>query len=136
MACQSFGLFIGSLAPSSDVALSLFGPVVVLNIIFDGRNLSDENTPKLLKWVSKLSVVRWGFEGLSVNEFTGLTFSTKDRRGPVIKTGYEALDRFGFADRTILEVVAAERNIISACWFLSYLGLTLTKQKFAPMITP
>ncbi len=136
LVCESAGLFIGSISPNSDVALSLFPAIVVLNIIFDGRNISEENTPKLLRWIPKVSLIRWGFEGLSVNEFNGLEFDTSGpRRGPVVKFGNEALDRFGMADRTLGEVVAAQRNILTTCWFLSYLGLSLTSQKYETMIS-
>ena len=134
LAGEAAGLVVGAVSPSSDVALSIFPALIVLNIIFDGRNISEENTPKVLRWLPKISLVRWGFEGLSVNEFNGLEFSTKgSRRGPVVKTGKEALERFGFADRTLGEVIGAQRNIIAGCWLLSYLGLSVTKAKFASM---
>jgi hypothetical protein len=73
---EAAGLLIGSISPSSDVALALFPPIVVLNIIFDGKNVSEENTPKLLRWLPKIGIVRWGFEGLAINEFQGLHFDT------------------------------------------------------------
>jgi len=137
LVCESAGLIVGAISPNSDVALSLFPALVVLNIIFDGRNISAENTPKLLRWIPKVSLIRWGFEGLAVNEFNGLEFNTSGpRRGPLVKTGKEALDRFGMADRKLGEVVAAQRNILGACWFLSYLGLSLTGQKYETMVTP
>jgi hypothetical protein len=133
---ESAGLLIGAISPNSDVALSMFPAIVVLNIIFDGRNISEENTPKILRWIPKISLIRWAFEGLSVNEFNGLTFTTSGpRRGPVVKTGKEALDRFGMADRSLGEVVMAQRNILAGCWFLSYLGLSFTGQKYEAMIS-
>lgn len=137
LVCESAGLIVGAISPSSDVALSLFPAIVVLNIIFDGRNISEENTPKMLRWIPKVSLIRWGFEGLAVNEFNGLHFNTSGpRRGPVVKTGKEALDRFGMADRKLGEVVVAQRNILATCWFLSYLGLSLTGQRYEAMISP
>ena len=107
MVSQAMGLFVGSLSPNTDIVLSLLGPLVVLNIIFDKRNLSDENKPKLLLWISKVNVVCWEFEGMAINEIDVLTFTSKDRRSPIIKTGYDALTRFGFTDRTFLDVVMA-----------------------------
>lgn len=137
LACQAVGLFIGAVSPNTDVAMSLFPPLVVLNVIFDGRNISEENTPFLFKWFPKVSLVRWAFEGLSVNEFDGLTFDTSGpRRGPLIKTGAEALARFGFEKRTTSQVVSAQRNIIAGCWALAFLGLSLTKTKFEHMTAP
>jgi ABC-type multidrug transport system permease subunit len=134
---EAAGLLISSISPSSDVALSLFPPLVVLNIIFDGRNISEENTPRLLKWIPKVGLVRWAFEGLAVNEFSGLNFDPSGRmRGPIIKNGNDALASFGIEKRTLWEVVTAQRNIISICWLLSYLGISVTRQKFEVMQAP
>ena len=103
IAAEAFGLLIGSVSPNSDVALALFPPFIILNIIFDGKNIAEENTPKLLRWVNKIGLVRWGFTGLSLNEFEGLEFTSSGPfRGPVAKTGEEALSRFG------LETIAIE----------------------------
>jgi ABC-type multidrug transport system ATPase subunit/ABC-type multidrug transport system permease subunit len=133
----SAGLLVGSVASSNDVALALFPPIVVLNIIFDGKNISEENTPKLLRWVPKVSIVRWGLEGLAVNEFLGLKFDHKGPpRGPIITTGEEALDRFGFAESSIGKVLKTQLTLIGACWALSFAGLSLTQQKYQNMINP
>lgn len=137
LVAEAAGLIIGAISPSTEVALSLFPPIVVLSIIFDGRNISEENTPKLLKWVPKVSLVRWGLEGLALNEFDGLEFDTSGpRRGPVVKNGKEALDSFGMADKSLGDVLSAQRNILAGCWFLSYLGLSLTGQKYEMMTPP
>jgi len=134
LTAQAVGLLISSISPNSDVALSLLPPVIVLNIIFDGKNISEENTPKFLRWIAKFGLIRWAFEGFAINEFTGLNFSTKGpRKGPSVNTGLEALDRFGLADKTVLECITAQRNILSVCWVLSYFGLSLTKEKFMVM---
>jgi len=136
-ASNSLGLLIGSVSKNSDVALAMMPPIIALNVIFDGRNIAEENTPFLLKWVPKIGLIRWFFEGLSVNEFNGLTFDTSGpRRGPVAKTGFDALDRFGIADRTLAEVFTAQTRIVVGCWVLTYLGLSLTKEKFEKMNVP
>lgn len=137
IASEAVGLLIGSVSPTSDFALALFPPIIVLNIIFDGKNIAEESMPKALRWVNKAGLIRWGFEGLAINEFEGLTFETGGpRRGPVAKTGMDALDRFGLGGRTLEEIVRAQINIVGVCWFLSYLGLSLTRQRFAVMRDP
>jgi len=137
IASEAFGLFIGSISPSSDVALALFPPIIVLNIIFDGKNISEENTPPLLRWVAKIGLIRWGFEGLALNEFEGLEFNTSGpRRGPVARTGEEALARFGLNGKSVGDVIGAQTKIIAGCWLLSYLGLALTRQKYEVMKLP
>jgi ABC-type multidrug transport system ATPase subunit/ABC-type multidrug transport system permease subunit len=137
LTAQSAGLMIGAVSPSSDAALAIFPAIMVLNIIFDGKNISEENTPRLLRWLPKVGLIRWGFEGLCLNEFEDLEFdSSGPQRGPVAKTGADALSRFGMADKKLGNVVKAQVMITSACWFLSYLGLTLTRQKYQVMEDP
>lgn len=99
-----------------------------------GKNISEENTPKYLRWIPKVGLIRWGFEGLCVNEFEGLEFDTSGpRRGPVAKTGMDALARFGLGTRSLNDVVRAQLSIAAGCWILSYLGLSLTRQKYMQM---
>jgi ABC-type multidrug transport system permease subunit len=137
LAGQSAGLMIGAIAPSQDAALALFPAIMVLNIIFDGKNISEENTPRFLRWLPKAGLIKWGFEGMSLNEFEGLTFNTSGpRRGPVAKNGDDALARFGLGNNSISTVVKAQACIISFSWFMSYLGLSLTRQKFQRMESP
>jgi hypothetical protein len=137
LTAQSAGLAIGAISPNSDTALALFPAIMVLNIIFDGKNISEENTPRLLRWLPKVGLIRWGFEGLSLNEFEGLEFDTKGpQRGPVARNGEEALSRFGLAGKSLGNVVKAQLIITTSCWFLSFLGLTLTRQRFQTMEVP
>ena len=123
LACEVTGLLIGAISPNSDVALSIFPAIIVLNIIFDGKNISEENTPRLLRWIPKVGLIRWGFEGLCVNEFEGLTFDASGpRRGPVAKTGEDALARFGLGGKTVGDVIKAQGLITLFCWVFSYVG--------------
>jgi ABC-2 type transporter len=134
LTAQSAGLVIGAISPTSDTALALFPAIMVLNIIFDGKNISAENIPRLLRWVPKVGLIRWGFEGFCLNEFDGLEFDVKGpRRGPVARNGEEALSRFGLEGKNLGDVVKAQAIITSTCWFLSFLGLTLTRQRFQTM---
>jgi ABC-type multidrug transport system permease subunit len=138
LASQSVGLLLGAISPNSDVALALLPPVIILNMIFDGKHISEESVPRLLRWIPKLGLVRWGYEGFCLNEFDGLTFDNPSgpQRGPVAKTGADALARFGLGGKTLSDVVRAQGAILSSCWFLSYLGLALTTQKFEVMKPP
>ena len=124
---------VGAVSPSSDVALAIFPAILILNVIFDGRNISIDNTPYLLRWIPNISLIRWGYEGLVVNEFEGLNFTTVGASGAVARNGDEALSLFGMEGASIEDVVEAEIIIMVACWFLAYAGLAITKQKFVQM---
>ncbi|CAB9531044.1 Putative white-brown complex homolog protein 30 [Seminavis robusta] len=133
LASEASGMAVGAVSPSSEVALAVFPAILILNVIFDGRNISIENTPFLLRWIPKVSLIRWGFEGLVVNEFEGLEFDATDSEGPAAATGKQALAMFGMDDASVEDAVQAEATIMIACWCLAYLGLTLTKQRFVTM---
>jgi len=136
-ASSSLGLLVGSMSPSSDVALALMAPTIVLSVIFDGRNISIENTPIFLRWIPKVGLIKWFFEGISINEFTGLTFDTSgNRRGAIVRTGYDALDRFGISERNLPEVFTAQGGIIAGCWILSFVGIKLNRERFEKMSLP
>jgi ABC-type multidrug transport system ATPase subunit len=135
-ACQATGLLIGAVSPSSDFALALFPPLIVLSVIFDGRNISEENIPKLLRWVPKVGLIKTGYTGLAINEFEGLEFTSKGPyRGPVLKTGEQALERFGITG-TLTDIIKSQMGIICGAWFLSFMGLSLTKERFEVMQSP
>jgi hypothetical protein len=69
-----------------------------------------------------------------VNEFDGLTFDASGpRRGPLAKTGADALDRFGLGTKSVSDVFKAQAMITASCWALSFLGLSLTSQKYLEM---
>lgn len=137
IASEAVGLLIGSVSSSSDVALALFPPIIILNIIFDGKNIAEENTPYLLRWVNEVGLIRWGFTGLALNEFDGLEFTSSGPfRGPVAKTGQEALARFGLDGKSLDDVVGAQMKIVVGCWVASFIGLALTRQKFEVMKNP
>jgi hypothetical protein len=94
-------------------------------------------------FVSQFGLLLVSFvSGFCLNEFEGLEFATpnlKDRllipKGPIIKTGADALAQLGMdATQTgIGTVVRAQLLITGACWLLSYIGLSATRQRFLVM---
>ena len=93
-----------------------------------------------LRWIPKLSLVKWDFEALSINECVGLTFDEPKGsfiyKGPTVKTGEEALERFNMQGLGISNGVNAQLNIIAVSWFMIYVGLSWTKTKFLAMKVP
>lgn len=132
---QAAGLFVGSVSKNSDIALAMMPPIIILSIIFDGKNISEENIPPYLRWLPKIGLVRWGFQGLCINEFLGLTFETsRSGRGQVAKTGEEALEKFGLGGgATLGDVFRAQLMITAGCWLFSYFGLSFSRQRYQHM---
>ena len=128
-ASGALGLMLGAIAPTTDVALAMFPPLLVLMIVFNGFNIAEENAPRALALLPKLSFIRWASEGLAVNEFTGLKFSCDGpRRGPCCETGEQALERLSFAGATVRGAAVSQLRIIAGL----YLGTLLTLQKNKP----
>jgi hypothetical protein len=104
-------------------------------LYFQGKNIAEESIPRLIRWIPKVGLIRWGYEGLCINEFDGLKFDTSGvRGGPVVTTGTDALARFGLGARSLNDVLRAQLYIAGGCWILSYIGFSLTRQTFLNML--
>jgi hypothetical protein len=57
--------------------------VMVIFIVFGGVYVNAENVPRGLKWLPNISLIKYCFEALCVNEFRGLDFETQRRPGEV-----------------------------------------------------
>lgn len=132
---QAVGMAVSSVSKTSDVALALFPPLVVLQIIFDGKNINNENAPRLLSWLPKLSLIRWSWQGFCVNEFEGLRFDTKSERSKgknAIATGEDALAQMALGG-TVMEAAKPLLKILGVCWGVSIGCLSFLGDKYAPM---
>jgi len=141
LASSAVGLLLGSIAPTTDAALAMFPPIVVLMVIFNGFNLSLESVPRGLGWVPALSLVRWAFEGLAVNEFRGLEFEPPGNAlmkasGAYVKDGDGALANLAFGKSTVRGCALAQTCIIGGCWVTSLRSLQTNRPKLAPMRPP
>jgi len=134
-ASGGLGLFLGAVAPSTDAALAMFPPLLVLMIIFNGFNISPEATPRLLRFIPKVSFIRWCSEGLAVNEFSGLRFSCDGVRGPCAETGEQALERVSMRS-TVRKANLAQGGIIAGCYAGTYHALRRNRPRFLSIVSP
>ena len=84
------GMVVASAAPSLDSAIAIGPILVIIMILFGGFYVNTASLPPWLDWVQYLSIMRWSFSGLMVNEFgsnldvggngggSGATFSCND----------------------------------------------------------
>ncbi|CAI6001320.1 unnamed protein product, partial [Closterium sp. NIES-64] len=66
---------IGSIAPTPQLALAMGPLFTVVLMLFGGFYVNLDSIPVWIRWVRYLSPIQWGFVGLAVNQFEGLTFS-------------------------------------------------------------
>ena len=138
LAAAALGLLLGAAAPSTDAALAMFPPIVVLMIIFNGFNISEESTPKAIRWLPKLSVIRWAFEGLCVNEFKGLEFKPEPGRPRAAQalSGDDALARVAFEGSSVRTAAIAQAAILGGCYAQTYRILLNNKPRYAKLRPP
>ncbi|GMI03669.1 hypothetical protein TrVE_jg3568 [Triparma verrucosa] len=111
----ALGMAIAATAPDVEAATA-FGPiVVVLMILFGGFYINIESLPVWLRWVQYLSLMRFAFEGLCVNEFKDLVFSCDDVDvgGACVETGQDVLNRLSFT-MTVGEIMI---------WLVVFMGV-------------
>ena len=107
---------------------------MVLFIVFGGYYVNPDNVPIYFKWLNKCSLIKWAFQGLCVNEFTGLEFEAK--RPFDQKTGEDVLARLSFQDATAMSSLKAQGNILSFLYLLTLYLLDTTGPKFCVMEPP
>ena len=130
LASGALGLFIGAIAPTTDTALALFPPFLVLMIVFNGFNIAEENAPKALRWIPKVSFIRWCSEGLAVNEFQGLKFSCAGARGPCCETGEQALERVSFGESSVKKAALAQTKLVGGLYLATLYVLQRNSPKY------
>ena len=68
------GYFISCLSPSQEAAAALTAILVLPFALLGGFFLNGDNVPVYLVWLSELSMFKWGFKLLLINQFYGVTF--------------------------------------------------------------
>ncbi len=126
IASTAFGLLIGSVAPTVDSAVAIAPSLMVVFIVFGG--LYVVNTPKYLSWVPQMSLIRWAYEALCVNEFDGLVLKPKANTGPMsVTSGSQVLASMGMANSSVKKALMAQGIIILVNYALTYISLLLQK---------
>eukprot|EP00611_Tribonema_gayanum_P004005 TRINITY_DN1322_c0_g1_i6.p1 TRINITY_DN1322_c0_g1~~TRINITY_DN1322_c0_g1_i6.p1 ORF type:complete len:630 (+),score=114.38 TRINITY_DN1322_c0_g1_i6:1140-3029(+) len=138
-AAGAIGMLVGAVSANEDTALALGPAIMTVFIIFSGFFIRQDNVPRLLRPLKEASLIKWAFEGMSVNEMNDTKFLCHDasfKRGPCIQTGEQMLDRIGFGDSTVRNSVQALAKILLASYTLTYFGLVASRPKYQPMLDP
>ena len=134
-ASSAFGMAIGSLTSTVDSAIAIAPAAMVLFIVFGG--LYVVNTPSYLRWVPQVSLIRWAYEALCVNEFTGLAFRPEAKAGPLaVSKGEQVLESLGYGKSTVKQALLAQGAIILANYIFTMLSLVRQKPSFEKVQPP
>ncbi|XP_057486522.1 ABC transporter G family member 7-like isoform X1 [Actinidia eriantha] len=133
-AASAMGLTVGAMVPTTEAALAVGPSLMTVFIVFGGYYVNPENTPIIFRWIPRVSLIRWAFQGLCINEFSGLQFDHQHSFD--IEFGEQVLERLSFGGARIRDTVMAESRILLFWYFTTYLLLEKNKPKYQQLEPP
>ncbi|KAF3796883.1 ABC transporter G family member 7 [Nymphaea thermarum] len=131
---SAMGLTVGAMVPTTEAAMALGPSLMTVFIVFGGYYINTENAPVIFRWIPQVSLIRWAFQGLCINEFTGLQF---DQHQPFdIQTGEQVLERLSFGGSHISQTVLAQGRILMFWYWATYVLLHKNKPKYQQLEPP
>ncbi|EEF35762.1 abc transporter, putative [Ricinus communis] len=127
-AASAMGLTVGAMVPTTEAAMALGPSLMTVFIVFGGYYVNSDNTPIIFRWIPNVSLIRWAFQGLCINEFRGLKFDHQNSFD--IETGEQALERLSFGGSHISDTVVAQSRILLFWYCTTYLLLKKNKPKY------
>ena len=133
-AASAMGLTVGAIAPTTEAALALGPSLMTVFIVFGGYYVNSENTPAIFRWIPRVSLIRWAFQALSINEFKGLKFEAKNSFD--LQDGEQVLERLSFGGSSVKNAVNQELRIALFWYWLTYVLLNRNKAKYQVLEAP
>ncbi|GAB2226646.1 hypothetical protein Drorol1_Dr00022461 [Drosera rotundifolia] len=125
---SAMGLTVGAMVPTTEAAMAVGPSLMTVFIVFGGYYVNADNAPIIFQWIPRVSLIRWAFQGLSINEFRGLRF---EHQNPFdLQTGEQALERLSFGGSQIKETVIAQSRILLFWYCATYLLLEKNKPRY------
>lgn len=120
---QSYGLLIGAIADTPQVA-QLIGPTfLVILVVFGGNFVNIETLPSYLVWIYWISPIHYSYQALMINEFSGLSFSCGDVGVGCIESGDAVLQRYGMSNLGLWTCILVLAGLTIFCYVVG--GLVL-----------
>jgi ABC-type multidrug transport system ATPase subunit len=128
----SLGLCVSAVSPNIEIANALGPPFLVIAILFGGFYINIESLPIIADLIPYFSFLKWSFEALAINEFSGLTFECNGFGGnsTCTDTGEAALSNLSFGDHSLGYPVFGLACLLIAFMSAACLILTLTNLKY------
>ncbi|XP_074295593.1 ABC transporter G family member 7 [Silene latifolia] len=133
-AASAMGLTVGAMVPTTEAAMAVGPSLMTVFIVFGGYYVNADNTPIVFRWIPRVSLIRWAFQGLCINEFRGLQF---EHQHPYdVQNGEQALERLSFSDIQIKETLFAQSRMLLFWYSTTYLLLQKNKPKYQALEAP
>ncbi|KAK9118576.1 hypothetical protein Scep_016669 [Stephania cephalantha] len=133
-AASAMGLTVGAMVPTTEAAMALGPSLMTVFIVFGGYYVNADNTPVIFRWIPKVSLIRWAFQGLCINEFRALHFEHQNSFD--LQTGEQVLERHSLGGISINDTFVAQGRILLFWYFTTYLLLQKNKPKYQLLELP
>lgn len=133
-AASAMGLTVGAMVPTTEAAMAVGPSLMTVFLVFGGYYVNADNTPIIFRWIPRVSLIRWAFQGLCINEFKGLQFDHQNSFD--IQSGEQALERLSFGGSCIRETVIAQSRILLFWYSTTYLLLEKNRPKYQRLEPP
>ncbi len=135
MNCVSvaLGLAISSYASSMEVAGSMGPTFIIIGILFGGFYIDVNSVPIVLNGITYLSVFRWAFQALCINEFEGRTYSCDTSPNLCLLTGEEVLQTLGFDSYPIGIPILSLFMLLIGFLASMYMFLRINRVRYTPL---
>jgi ABC-type multidrug transport system ATPase subunit len=127
-ASAAFGLCVGAIAPTTQAAVAIGPALMVIFIVFGGFFVT--NPPSWARSIPEISLIRWAFQGLAVNELRGLRLQKSNTVGEA-DTGDAILARMQMNNVSLSKAFRRESQILLGLYALT-LSMLMLREKFAP----
>ncbi|XP_031332545.1 protein white-like isoform X2 [Photinus pyralis] len=124
-AAVSFGYFVSCLSSSVDMAMSLAAPMMIPVMLFGGFFINLDSIPKYFQWLSYLSWLRYGYEGLMVNQWSDIGYINCTGSETCPKNGSVILDIYHFSVDNVTADCISLLGLICFFRIMAYLALLL-----------
>ncbi|KAL5008568.1 hypothetical protein ScPMuIL_014149 [Solemya velum] len=127
---RSLALWSALVMPTFQMSCFFAQTIFSMYIMSAGFFINLENILEGLKWVSSVSYLRWGYQGLCLTVIQGMNFTcaSPDPR-TCISTGDEALELFSLDDNYVWQACTVMSASIVFFLTLSYISLRFIPQK-------
>ncbi|KAK5645428.1 hypothetical protein RI129_006728 [Pyrocoelia pectoralis] len=126
----SFGYLISCLCDSVDMVISVEISVIIPLTLFAGYLINIDAIPKYLRWLSYVSWLRYGFEGLMVNQWSGINYINCTGTAACPSNGMAVLNSYHLHEENlVLDVILI---VVLLCLYrlLAYFALLAKSSTF------
>ena len=127
----ALGYLLSSFCPTAIIANALGTPILIILLLFGGFYVNSSTLPSGSEWIPYIDFLSWGYRGLTLNEFQGLTFSCTLEEAaatgsePCESDGSMVIGNLGFSEFSVETCAWALIVIYAGCLTLAYLGLSV-----------